>query len=93
MKAILAIDMPENCWECPCYDGYWQCGATGNSFEIQDEIHNRRPDWCPLKPIPNKRILPKSEVDGTNYGEEPWFSDGWNACIDEIGGKREKNER
>lgn len=37
-----------------------------------------------LKPLPQKRILPKEMVDRTNYGEEPWFSDGFNACIDEI---------
>ena len=46
-----------------------------------------------LRPLPEKRILPEDEVAGTNHGEEPWFSDGWNACIDEIAGEIGGNKK
>lgn len=51
---IIGLDMPSNCWECPCmrhdsYDGVnkYQCNVT---LDIVGE-HNpeRRPDWCPLE--------------------------------------------
>lgn len=42
-----------------------------------------------LKPIPEKRILPEDQTTGTAYGVDPWFSDGWNACLDEITGETE----
>lgn len=41
---------------------------------------------CVLKPLPQKRILPEDQTMGTNYGVDPWFSDGWNACLEEITG-------
>lgn len=90
MKAILILDeMPIACWECPCMnkEKCWRCNANNANddgrLSFADGIE-KRPDWCPLREMPEKRILPKSQVDYTNYGEEPWFSDGWNACLEEI---------
>ena len=72
-KAILVMDMPERCSECNFSnpDGDW-CPFHG---EVSyPEYGSKKPDDCPLKPIPKK-------YDG-------WFlSDrtrGWNACIDKI---------
>ena len=51
-----------------------------------DEIYKtgKRPDWCPLKPMPEKVI--KSIHDS----DETWFwNQGWNACIDKILGENE----
>lgn len=82
MKAVLVIDkMPAECDECPMYDFGWgeYCMATGKSVKSEG-----KEPWCPLKEMPEKRILPSWQVNNTNYGEEPWFSDGWNACIEEI---------
>ncbi len=50
-KAILEIDMPECCADCPCsfFEGNAQklnliCGIT------QEEANNvGKPEWCPLK--------------------------------------------
>ena len=89
MKAILILDeMPGACAECPLcvhakFDYYFdEHICTANGQEILDEryVHH----MCPLKEMPEKRILPSWQVNNTNYGEEPWFSDGWNACIEEI---------
>ena len=71
MKAILVIDMPEACADgCPV-----MCRTRGI---------NHRPSWCPLKPLPNKRVPDGSETDQI-YG----CYVGWNACIDEILGETE----
>ena len=51
MKAILIIDIPNICYDCPCY------------YEDKDkcEVRNQRaiadigiPSWCPLRRIPDK---------------------------------------
>lgn len=51
MKAILIIDIPNGCYDCPCY------------YEDKDkcEVRNQRaiadigiPSWCPLRQIPDK---------------------------------------
>ena len=51
-KAILIIDMPEDCYDCPCYksDDFkdW-CAVTGES--ICD--FKGREKSCPLIPAPN----------------------------------------
>lgn len=85
MRAILVIDKPIDCQSCRLVqrdygNDYW-CQFVGElEYDEMTKIH----EDCPLKEMPEKRILPSSEVQNTNYGEEPWFSDGWNACLEEI---------
>ena len=95
MKSILITDTPRNCQECICsgihqdFDGLRDmCRFTCLELTGENMVQNR-PEWCPLKPMPEKRVLPHEMVDLTNYGEEPWFTDGWNACLDEIMGETE----
>ena len=53
--------------------------------------YGKKPDWCPLKSIPQKM----ADEDGIiSRQKEPieceWdFISGWNACIDEILGEEE----
>ena len=52
-KAILVIDTPECCIDCPCHfaeDIVW-CGVKDQELET-DDIETYKPDWCPLKPMP-----------------------------------------
>ena len=85
MKAILIIDIPNSCYDCPCY------------YEDKDkcEVRNQRaiadigiPSWCPLRPLPsNKEMKGDWEnvvdvwVDGAKYG--------YNKCLKEITGETE----
>lgn len=84
MKAVLVIDMPRNCWGCPCNevdsDGMSWCNAL-----VKNTIHSNveRQPWCPLRPLPQKRINKDCLVI-----HEIW-NEGWNACIDEILGETE----
>ena len=54
-KAILVIDMPNNCSECPCCNEE-ECGNQYKGY-ISDYLkwNSGRPSWCPLKPL-GKRV-------------------------------------
>ena len=84
-KAILVMDMPSGCVNCSLY-GYAvsRCNAK-DKFQnnISDDF---KPDWCPLKPMPEKKMIEMVQEDydgGYSHG----FTHGFNACIDEICGK------
>lgn len=89
MKAILVIDKPENCYSCRfCQDIHGSCyccgcGDTWYKHQLEDEEMSSKPDWCPLKPIPEKKnsqwILFENKEDEYHIG--------WNDCIDEILGE------
>ena len=76
-KAVLVIDMPDNCLNCPLYHGDFEhrCKPT---YKINHDFFNK-PDWCPLQQMPEKSHTGKSEY----YQWGDW-EDGWNACIDGL---------
>ena len=95
MKAVLVIDMPEHCYECPLVN-YKHCNANyfvrrnhgGNiPYNFSNEyIHEQgRQTWCPLKPLPEKKEH-EEEID-YDYG----YIDGWNDCISTMSGEEENN--
>nr|WP_299317580.1 hypothetical protein [uncultured Blautia sp.] len=68
-KSVLVIDAPENCYDCPfgteyCSDSEYEgcCELAecldGDTRLIAEEHYDyeskSRPDWCPLKPLPEK---------------------------------------
>lgn len=82
MKAVLVIDMPQNCGKCPISEyilfenGKARADAGGNCPIANNYIDkwNERPSWCPLKPMPEK--LPEVSYDSG------WW--GWNKILDRI---------
>lgn len=48
MKAILVIDMPNDCYDCPCYD------HEGGICQAVSNWKTDRENGCPLRPIPNE---------------------------------------
>ena len=82
-KAVLVMDMPEICGCCKMYRGNYLtggdciCRITGKEVEL-----NTKPDDCPLRPMPEKK-QEEVPVAYTHFGA---YIDGWNACIDAIGG-------
>ena len=87
MKAILIIDMPSNCLDCPCEYDYMRCKATNYRLDYVN-ANAERPSWCPLKELPsNKEIKGDWEnvvdvwIDGANYG--------YNKCLNDISGEKE----
>lgn len=97
-KSVLVIDAPENCYDCPfgteyCgnleYEGCCELAECLDSDmrliteEHYDYESESRPDWCPLKLLPEKSTknhFPDEFEDG--------YAAGWNGCIDEIGGEK-----
>lgn len=85
-KAVLVIDMPKDCFDCPmciesivdrCKINYKDIHGDGGIEETDS-----RPSWCPLKPIEHR--------DGKTDGHSTcmkWFTIGWNKCIDAITGE------
>lgn len=83
-KAILVMDMPGCCADCHC--GYFErgtkelnlvCGATG-----EDANNVGKPDWCPLRELPEKKKLTYTDLCADNKAS------GWNDCLDEILGAK-----
>lgn len=94
MKAILVVDMPNNCYDCQyCrFDArkYNFRGCVLTDTDVQDgtidickEVHS----CCPLKP------MPKKESEKHREEIEDWtglaYSQGWNTCLAEITGETE----
>lgn len=78
-KSVLVIDTPENCYDCPfgteyCgeleYVGYCELAdCLDYDVILMTEEHydcesKSRPDWCPLKPLPEKLGCFHSERSG-----------------------------
>lgn len=72
-KAVLIMDMPENCFHCKLQD--WA------NCRIVKGCHtgNKRPNWCPLQPIPEYL---STEVGLTEF--QMGVRSGYNLCIDNI---------
>lgn len=82
-KAVLIMDMPESCFGC----NFLYCNADASIDSCQamevsrivDSETYERPDWCPLRELPEKKT-------GNSYmnSKEKGIVAGWNACLDEI---------
>ena len=82
-KAILVMDMPDCCADCPCSffersnpKLNWICGIA------QEDANNiGKPEWCPLQ------TPPLEEEYSDCFDEfEDGYAQGWNDCIEEIFG-------
>lgn len=98
-RSALVLCTPKNCYWCPfsCADGNdTDCGycelngcLTDAEVLIEEEYFDleseTKPDWCPLKPLPEKNKAPKV-ADGYELG----YEDGWNKCLEKIAGENEQ---
>lgn len=75
-KAILVIDMPESCENCPVrFVSY--CNAKKAPNKISDS--RNKPQWCPLREVPQKHTIHCTDTTHHRHVKE-----GWNYCIDAI---------
>ena len=86
MKAILVINMPTTCLDCPVctisdWDGEYECGVSHKSTE---EYFDKIPSWCPLKPLPDKQ-----KVKAGSGGYTRGFTAGFNSFRFKITGEKE----
>lgn len=86
-KAVLVMDMPETCKDCSCKypsykdDALYDCAITGKTIPINGGHYEDRPDWCPLRELPEKIPELKSGYEDISTSIRRV---GWNACLDEI---------
>lgn len=83
-KAVLVIDMPESCCNCPM--NFWNnCGVLDAKKKFSGRIEKpstERLKDCPLKLLPEKYETDKNKCSDPFYQFE--FEYGYNQCIDEI---------
>ena len=96
-KAVLVMDMPKNCIECPIgknmsisIETCIQCPFGRCAIEEEAETI---PNWCPLKPLPEGKAAEGAEAIRSNgirarvdEALREAFRIGYNACLEEIGG-------
>ena len=91
MKAILVIDMPTHCKDCAL--NYDNQNCLGIEVFTKVSIEDDRPSWCPLKPMPQKKV---GDDLYERYGrwtlsdeKELSYRVGFNDCLAEITGETE----
>lgn len=82
MKAILVVDMPNNCSECKLMSLYGIGESICNPVDW-----DKRPSWCPLKPMPRHKY--GFEDNGLRPSDQILIQSGWNDCLYEILGEAE----
>ena len=85
-KGIIVVDMPEKCFGCPKLT--WRADAGGfpevvwckvTRKQIERDKLDTKPDWCPIKPLPEKM-----DCQSRHGLLQEQIMVGWNMCIDEI---------
>lgn len=81
-KAILIMDMPSSCINCPLSKYECDCMPEDYCMTRDKEIINKysKPEWCPLREIPER----KDETWDIMNMEDSYYNEGWNHCIDTI---------
>lgn len=94
-KAILVMDMPKRCEECTFFkrnvcklkkylDSDSLLFGIITPWTVDEQIAKKsKPDWCPLLELPEKILEQKSGYEDIRTTMR---REGWNACIDAIGG-------
>ena len=83
-KAVLIMDdMPDYCDDC--YAMYMSlsgrfCRAAEESLSAKAE----RPDWCPLRELPERKETFTTLECHSNGRWTEGMKAGWNACLDAI---------
>lgn len=83
-KAVLVMDMPSSCDECPLLLVGRYCKAKeAPNVAVDSKLNKNKPDWCPLRELPEKKVLSGDVADIQKMGKE-LIDIGYNACIDEL---------
>ena len=92
-KSVLIIDTPTNCFECPCFmDIGWRCQCR---LDIDEDVHDGRPDWCPLvkdstvEAIPSLSCFKTAELLEELVNRQEQLTPKWEKIDDEYNGVRD----
>lgn len=70
------MDMPSSCEKCN-FQQFAICHAVRKSICGTPTDLKSKPDWCPLKPMPEEKQHAEEVL-------EVFINTGYNACIDEL---------
>lgn len=96
MKGIIVLDMPECCTKC-CFSHVSETNYKRFCGIVHKTIYGNssKPDWCPIKPMPQKRNFKGTEaINGlcisakVRQAIDEACKLGWNSCIDAIIGEK-----
>ena len=83
-KSVLVIDTPGSCMGCNFFicdgDTNMDCCMARETARPVDLEKYDKPEWCPLKPLPEKM----TGVASTDHWKS--IKEGWNGCINKITG-------
>lgn len=100
-KSVLVIDTPKSCYNCPFGTEYYDIYIYKGNCELAEHLgkimtllteeyygfeSKSRPDWCPLKPLPEK-----DNFDDPYDEYYTGYRDGWNRCLEEITSQGKEN--
>ena len=87
-KGIIVVDIPKKCKYCPfsanligaehyCYIVESIGNYDALSHPISMDEYYSKPDWCPIKPVPER-------ANHENYCDNGRYDKGWNDCLNEV---------
>ena len=83
-KSVLVMDTPGSCMGCNFFicdgDTNMDCCMARETARPVDLEKYDKPEWCPLKPLPEKM----TGVASTDHWKS--IKEGWNGCINKITG-------
>lgn len=91
-KAVIVIEMPKNCDDCPfrVLSDKYHCVVNGRYCGDEQGFYSSltKPSWCPLRPLPEKW-----ERQPYNSQSRVDWKIGYNDCLDDIQGIEDEQER
>ena len=88
-KSILVVDTPKSCMNCQFRAHnvlkHWCEQDKTQRLITENVLYLNKPEWCPLKPIPEKYDVLAAIENNPNY--DPSYDIGRNDCIDKILGE------
>ena len=94
-KSILVIRTPKGCMDCPvCRVSEYSGGYICVERDVEEYItgkYGSKPDWCPLKPLPEKMTIkiPDGLSESSKMTLQSVLTVGWESCMKEILGDTE----
>ena len=87
-KGIIVVDIQEYCDYCPAgrifgIESGVECLLAPKGHAVSGYgYHVDKPDWCPIRPVPE-------EINRASLGDMG-YKRGWNACLEEILGNAKR---
>lgn len=86
-KAILVMDMPEYCSECPLLDGNDECIMQDEDRNAFADTFDQLREGCPLRELPERKETKCYDNDDWRTVITKTRNEGWNARLKAIEGK------